>query len=99
MDGLGVARAAIGIVLMAWLPGYVWTRALLPDLAGLPRFVVAVLLSVALMMLALYGGNALLGIAVSGAHATWYSLLLTALAVGVLAARRWGPALRAQLEP
>lgn len=87
VDALQVLRAAVAIGLLAWLPGYAWTRALIPRLTRVERFVLSVTLSVALVTLALFLGNVLLGIRVSGAHAVWYSLFFTAVALVPATAR------------
>jgi len=81
VDVLAIARAGAGAVVMAWLPGYVWVRVLAPHFVGVARFVLAVALSVALMTLCLYGGDALLHIPVTPGNALAYAAFLVALAL------------------
>jgi len=88
MDALGVAQAIAGVALLAFVPGYVWSRALLPSLDRIERFVTAVGLSIALMVLALYLGSAVASINVSATHAVWWSLALTLAGAAVWASRR-----------
>lgn len=88
MDVAGAARAVVGAILLAWLPGYVWTRLLVPGLRALERFLFAVGLSVALMVLALYLGNILLEVRVTPVHAVWWALFLTSIPLAVFGFRR-----------
>lgn len=86
MDALSILRAIVGLVLVAWLPGWAWTRALVPDLDALQRALFSVGLSVALITLALYLGNVVLGIRVEVATAVAWSVGLT---LAGLAAGAW----------
>lgn len=75
---LDVLRALAGAVLLAWLPGYAWTRVLLPELSRLERFVYSVALSVVLVVLFLYLGNVVFGMRVSPVNGVWGALAITA---------------------
>lgn len=98
MLAIDVVRALFGAALLAWLPGYAWSHVLLPRLAPLERFVVAVALSVALVTLYLYGGNVLFGLRISAAGGVWGALLLTAAAAAVPLARILRRRLEARLS-
>jgi len=80
-------RALAAIVLLAWLPGYAWSRVFLRQIEGVERLVLSVALSICLVTLALILGDLLLGIDVSGRSAVLYALALAAPPC-VVAARR-----------
>lgn len=94
VDLAALLRAAAGLVVLAWLPGYVWVRAALPGMEGVARHVAAVALSVAMVTLALYGGNVLLSLPVAGSTAIWYALAFAALGLGRLAWPRVAASIR-----
>lgn len=77
MGPVDVLQAAAGALAVAWLPGYVWSRVLLPDLSRLERGFTSVILSVALMVLGLYLGNKLLGVRIGPFQAVGLSLAIT----------------------
>lgn len=82
-----IARALVGVALLAVVPGAIWTRVLLPRLVSWPERVVAsVVLSVLLVVLALYIGNIVAGIRISGATAIGWSLALSLAGLGLLVA-------------
>lgn len=91
---LDVPRFILGALLLAWLPGYAWTRVLLPALGRVERHVYAVALSVASLTLLLYLGNVLLDIPIGPVTGVLEALLLTAAALAVPLART----LRARLD-
>lgn len=93
VDVVGLARALAGIALLAILPGWVWSRALFPALARLERLVLSVALSVALLAIALYVGNVVLGVRLSAAAAILWTAALV-LAGWALMALRARPAPR-----
>lgn len=78
VDALDVVRFVVGAAILAWLPGYVWTRVLLPRLDAMERFVVAVAFSVTTVTLFLYGGNVAFGVRISAGMALLGALLITA---------------------
>lgn len=88
MDWQSVPRGLVGIALLAFLPGWVWTRALLPTLSRLETALVAIGLSVAMMVFVLYVGSAVFSIAVTATHAVWWALALMAAGWVVWVARR-----------
>jgi uncharacterized membrane protein len=91
VDLVGIGRAVGGIVLLALLPGWVWSLLLLPTLGRMDRLVVSIALSIALMVLALYLGSAVAGIAVTATHAVWWSATLTLAAWAALGLQRRKP--------
>lgn len=76
MDALGLLRAVLVAPILAWLPGYVWARVLIPEMRGVERFVLAVVLSVVMLTLCLYLGNVILDIPIGGGYALVYAFLL-----------------------
>lgn len=81
--------AFLAVAILAWLPGYVWVRTLVRGVDRLERFVLSVAVSIALLVLTLYLGNAVFGARISAANAIWYALALAAAPAGVVVARRW----------
>lgn len=89
VDVLGALRAVVAIAILAWLPGYAWTRALLPRLAPIERFVLSVALSIAAITLALLVGNLILRIPLGGPLGIGAALLLAAMGALVEFSRRF----------
>lgn len=82
-------RAGAAIVLLAYLPGRVWTAVLLPGLRSrIERFVSSVVISVVMLVLALVVGSLAAGLRVGAATAVGWSLALSFLGAGVLLAPR-----------
>lgn len=94
MDALGLVRLVGGSLLLAFVPGYVWTRILLPRLSRIETLVVGVTLSIASLVLLLYLGNIVFGIPIKPATALLDALALTAAGLAVPLARR----LRSRLD-
>lgn len=88
-----MARAVVGAVLLAYLPGDAWGRVALPGARGIERIVLSVGLSLALMVLLLYAGAVALRMTLTPTHAVWLSLGTTLMAWGLLLGRR------ARLQP
>lgn len=87
-------RFVAGSVLLLWLPGYAWSRVLLPRLTRLERVAYSIVLSVALVAAFLYVGNITFGLRISAESGALSALVLTASAGVPLLAR----ALRARLD-
>lgn len=85
VDMAGALQAVGGLILLAFLPGFTWSRALLPHLRGLERIVISIGLSVALLTIVLYAGSVLAQIDVSASHAVWTALALSAAGAGATA--------------
>lgn len=85
VDVAQVLRAGVALFLLAYLPGRVWTAVLLPELRGrLERAVVSVVLSVCMLLLALYIGNATAGVPIDARAAIGWSVVLSILGAGIL---------------
>ncbi|HWG90660.1 MAG TPA: hypothetical protein VNZ52_07400 [Candidatus Thermoplasmatota archaeon] len=91
MDLLGILRAVGGTVLLLWLPGYLWVKAVFQEQTRNPveRFVLAVLISVASLTLWLFGGNRFLGIPINAWTAITYCLVTASIPAGMLLWRRY----------
>lgn len=72
-----VLRAVVALVVLAWLPGRAWRPLLLPALRGPRAFVVDVVLSVAMMVAALFGAQAI-GVTIGAPSALWIGLAIAA---------------------
>jgi hypothetical protein len=84
VDVLGTARAIVAVALLAYVPGALWVRVLLPELRGrVERFVVAVGVSVCALIVLAYVGNRLLGVPIAAATSLWWALLVCAGALAV----------------
>lgn len=88
VDITSVVRAVLGAAVMGYVPGRLWVAVLMPGARGVERFLASIVLSVALMVLALYLGNVLLHIPVTGGSALGWSAGLSLLAAGILLAPR-----------
>ena len=78
VDVLGAARAIVAIALLAYVPGALWVRVLLPELRGrIERFVASVGVSVSALVVLAYAGNRLLGVPIVAATALWWALLVS----------------------
>lgn len=76
----------MGAFLLAFLPGWVWARVLMRSISTrIERLVASVVLSIALVVLALYLGNVVAGVPVSGRSAIGWSLVLSLAGAGLLA--------------
>jgi uncharacterized membrane protein len=81
VDVLGVLRAVAMTVILCFLPGYAWMRVTMPEVRGIARFTISIVLSLAMVVLALYMGSYLLDARVSGAHAVLDALAISLAAV------------------
>lgn len=85
MGPLEALRALGAAILLAYVPGRLWTAVLVPSLEGrIERFVSSVVLSVVLVLLALYFGNTVAHVPVTGNTAFGWSIGLSILAGGIL---------------
>lgn len=75
---LDLIQAALGIALLAFLPGWAWSWFLRDQLNRIERFVVAVVLSVSIVILTVYFGDVLLGVPVRASTGIWWALAATA---------------------
>jgi uncharacterized membrane protein len=97
VDVASLARALVFAPLLAFVPGYAWIVVLAPQIRGLARLAIGIVLSIALVMLALFGGSVLLHARVSGANAVMDAVALTLVALAVRA-RAWMPKRMGALE-
>lgn len=83
VDALSIARVAGATAVLAWLPGRLWVEWLAPTTRGMEREFLAVVVSVALITIALYVGNIVLGVRISGLAAVSWAALLCAVPLTV----------------
>jgi len=88
VDALGILRFVAGTLLLAFLPGYVWARVLLPALAPIEQVVLGIVISIAALVLLLYAGNIVFAVPVKPATAAIEALALTVGGLAVPLARR-----------
>lgn len=86
MDLVAFLRAAAAIVLLLWLPGWLWARVVLPSVDGFGRFAAAVILSIALVSFTLYVLNAAARVPLTGTLAILAALGWSA---GAIATWHW----------
>lgn len=73
-----IFRAAIGLPLVAFVPGWIWTRALFPPLRLAETIVLSVTLSIAMLSVVLFLGSIAFGVPVTAVNAVWWAAFLIA---------------------
>ncbi len=79
LDQAPIIRAAIGFILVFFLPGFVWTLIFFNQINLIERVALSFGLSVALVALSVLGSNVLFGVRVTGFNALVIIGLITAL--------------------
>lgn len=77
-------RAVVGLALVAFLPGYLWSRVVWPDLDVEARVFYSIVLSLSLVTVAVYGANVTLGMPITLETSLLVVLALSAGAVLLL---------------
>jgi len=81
LERLPVIRAALGIVLVFFLPGFVWSLCFFRQLKALERITLSFALSIALVTLSLLFINRLTGLRLTGTSSVLIILVVTILPV------------------
>lgn len=80
-ERLPFVRAALGIILMFFLPGFVWSVCFFRQLRIIERITLSMALSIALVTLSLLFVNRLIGLKLNGPNAVMIILVVTILPV------------------
>lgn len=89
VDLVGALRAVAALALLGYVPGRIWVAILLPALRSrIERLVASIVLSVSLIVLALYLGNVAARVPVGARAAIGWSVAFTLLGLGMLVAPR-----------
>lgn len=89
MGPLEIARVGFALFVLAYLPGRIWVAVLLPRVRSrLERAAASIVLSIGLLVLALYSGNLVGDVPISAATAFAWSAAIGTLGLGALLATR-----------
>ncbi len=81
LESVPVIRAALGIVLVFFLPGFAWTLVFFRQINVLERVVLSFALSVALVTLSILSLHKLFGISITGLNSVLIILVITVIPV------------------
>lgn len=81
---LDAVRAVVGLALVAFLPGYLWTRLIWDDLAVASRVLFSIVVSLATVTVSVWSLNFFLAMPITVSTALLVVLFLSALPGGLL---------------
>ena len=89
LDSMPVIRAVIGIILVFFAPGFVWTLVLFKRITHLERLVLSFALSLALVTLSILGLNIMINMRITGLNALLIILLLIIIPLIIYLAQKY----------
>lgn len=87
--GLMVVRAALGVILVFFLPGFAWTLVFFRKINNIERAAISIGLSIALVTLSIIVLNVLFDVRINGLNALITIIVITVIPAGIYFLRRF----------
>lgn len=90
-ERLPAIRAILGFILVFFVPGFAWTLVFFRRVNIVERVALSFGLSIALVTLSIFVLNVLFGLRITGANALLAIIVITVIALGLYAIKRFRP--------
>ena len=81
LERLPAVRAALGFILVFFLPGFTWTLVFFRQISVIERLTLSLALSIAVVTLSLFSANMLIGIKITGFNSVLVIVVVTILPI------------------